>query len=135
MPTSKQNQKCKYCRSNHAPWQCPMYDKMCRGCRKLKNFPVVCNSTGSRRGIVPEIELAEYSGRQDDTVKINSFSFSSIHSVVIAKLKTRYSQKGSVTQYNIDRKSGGNIMPYHISTILFPRPTKEQLAVTKTELL
>ena len=52
---------------------------------------------------------------------INSFNFDGIHSVIIAKLETSCSQTYVIIQYKIDTDSDGNIVPYHIFSILFPR--------------
>ena len=49
--------------------------------------------------------------KQVDTVNINSFSFKSIHSVIVTKLKTRCTQNSVIIQYRIDTGSD-NAIPY-----------------------
>ena len=50
-----------------------------------------------------------------DTVNIYSFSFSSIHSVIIAKLKLAIIEMTQYYNTNFDMGSDSNIMPHIIS--------------------
>ena len=59
------------------------------------------------------------------------FNCSSIHLIIIAKLKVTCSQNSAIIPYKVDTGSDGNKMPYDIFRILFSRATEWQLASTK----
>ena len=65
------------------------------------------------------------------TVNINSVSFNSNHSTIIANLKTLSNKATIVVLYKVDMGSDGNIMPFNIFTKLFPSTTADQLVATK----
>ena len=74
------------CSSSNAPQQCPSYWKTLRGV-KMTYFQAVCRSNDVLRGTVHEVEEDTVTDKQVDMVNISSFSFNSICSVIITKLK------------------------------------------------
>ena len=64
-------------------------------------------------------------------VNINSVSFNSNHSAIIANLKTSSNKATIAVPYKVDMGSDGNIMPFNIFTKLFPSTTADQQAATK----
>ena len=130
----KHAQNCKYCGSSHPPRRCSAHVKTCRGCEKINHFWAVCKALKAKEkhSMKEQITTAD---QQVNTVNIISFNFNSIHSVIIAKLKTRRSQNSAIIQHKVDTSSDGNIMPYHIFKILYPRVSKELLIATKIEAL
>ena len=89
----------------------------------------MCRSNNGREGTIHEVEQDKVTYKQVAIMTINSFSFDCICSVIIAKLKTTYSQNNAIIQYKIDTGSDCNSLPYF--QILFPRATREQLVSTK----
>ena len=73
--------------------------------------------------------------KQVDTVNITSFSFNSIRSVIIQKLKASSIQNSTNIPQKEDTGSYGNLMPYSIFKSLFPWTSKEHLEVSKTGVL
>ena len=79
--------RCKYCRQEQKPRQCPTYGKRSDKCRKLNHFKEKCR--GARGSAVNTIEK-ETVHKQEHCIKmvnINSVSFNSNHSTIIANLK------------------------------------------------
>ena len=64
-------------------------------------------------------------------VNINSVSFDSNHSTIIADLKTSSNKATIVVPYKLDMGNDGSIMPFNIFTKLFPSTTADQLTATK----
>ena len=73
--------------------------------------------------------------KQVDMVTMNFFSFSRTHLVLIAKLKTSFSQNDAIIPYKVDTGSDGNILLYLILKISFTRATKQLLAATKNRCI
>ena len=70
--------------------------------------------------------------KQIDIININSFSFNSISSVLVAQLKIRCSEHNVDIQYKIDAGIYGNILSYHIFKVVFPWATEEPLVETNS---
>ena len=64
-------------------------------------------------------------------ININSISFNSNHSAIIANLKTSSNKATIVVSYKVGMGSDGNIESFNIFTKLFPSATADQLAATK----
>ena len=67
-----------------------------------------------------ENEDKEVSTMQFDVIWSKVFSFHSIRSEIIAKLKTKGRQKIDMCEYKIERGSDGNLMPIRMYKMLFP---------------
>ena len=66
---------------------------MYKGCGKLNHFWVVYKSCGAQ--FMAELEQNTVADKQVEMVNINPFIFNSICSVMIAKLKARFSQNSA----------------------------------------
>ena len=64
---------------------------------------------------------------------ITSITFNSIHSIIIAKLKTSSRQNSAIIAYKVDLGSDSNIMSCHSFKIVFSRASQELLAATKNK--
>ena len=100
-------------------------------CSKLNHFKDVCR--GARGSVVNTTERETVHEQEPciGMVNINSFSFNSNHSAIMAILKTPSNKATIVVPYKVDMGSDRNIMPFNIFTKLFPRTTADKLAATK----
>ena len=66
--------------------------------------------------------------RAIDKVTIKSFNFSSIQSVILAKLENSSSQKSSILKYKGGTGSNGNLIPVNMFKVLFLETAMAELA-------
>ena len=66
---------------------------------------------------------------------INHFSFNSIKTVILAKLKTIYGENSAMIPYQIETSSDGKIMIHHIFKNLFPKAIKVEIPTRKIIVL
>ena len=110
------------------PQQCPVYGKMCAGCRKMDHFRKVCRS--KRDHVVLEVEVKmvqESQGDKVETVSIDLVHLNKGQSVITAHLETHAGKSIVEIPYKIDTGREGNIMPLYIFKTLFKNITVEQL--------
>ena len=62
-------------------------------------------------------------------------TFNSIKSVIFATLESSTSQKRTKVVYRMDAGSDGNLMPFRVFRILFPRLTMAELNATINKLI
>ena len=101
----------------------------------MNHFQAVCRSTEVKGGAVQEIEQNTAADKQVNMVNITPYTFHSILSVIIVKLKTSSSHNSAVIPYKVDTGIDGNILPFHLFKILLPKETKEELVATESSSL
>ena len=126
-------QPCRYCGTPLKPKQCPLYSKACGSYWKINHFKaypegrqtVQESRSRSTHVIQKKMRSAGTTLMRKKTksrcVNIRSLSFDSIRSVFVSKLETRSRQKRSKSEYKIGRGGNGNLMPFNIFKIYFPR--------------
>ena len=62
-----------------------------------------------------------------DMIRLNVFTINSMKSIIIAKLKTKTSQRTELYKYKININSDGNLLPIRMFKALYPnRKTMDQ---------
>ena len=117
---------CRYCGSSHALRQCPVYGKMCTGCRKIGHFKKVSQSREDC--MVHEVEVEECQEEcKIEEVSINLVYLNNKQSLITAQLETQVSDNVLKIPYKIDTHSEGNLMLLYIFKKLFRNRSTEQL--------
>ena len=108
-------QSCRYCGAIHAPQQCPVYRKMCPGCRKRGNYKKVCRSKRDCAVHELQVEMAQDSQDEEiETISINSIYLNKNQSLISVHLEMQVGKNTVEIPYKIDTGSMGNIMPLYI---------------------
>ena len=99
-------------------WETQPLKQVCRNqCRQVPKDERRCQAVYN---MYQENEDKEVSTHQFDVIWSKVFSFHSIRSEIIAKLKTKGSQKIDMCEYKIERGSDRNLMPIRMYKMLFP---------------
>ena len=99
-------------------WQAQPLQKVCRGARGSIVYTIEKESVHKQE---PGIEM----------VYINSVSFISSHSTIIANLKASFNKATNVMQYKVDMGSDWNIRLFNLFTKLFPSTAEDPLCTNK----
>ena len=120
------NQLCRYCGSSHALRQCPVYGKMCIGCRKMGHFKKVCWSRKDCAVHEVGVEIVQEEGIIEE-VSINSVYLNNKRSLITAQLEMQVGNNALKVQYKIDTGSEGNLISLYIFKMLVRNELAEQL--------
>ena len=132
----------------HPQKQCPPYCKMCSRCEKVTHYKVVCRSTQKQRQSQrsPQRNMTTHkvqqekepykrqqrnSGRNFYVVNIRYLNPDSIRSIIFTKLESNTSQIRTQITSKIDTRSDGNLMPFRLFKITFPKSTVPELCTTQ----
>ena len=127
---------------------CRAYGKTCSKCGKVNHHKALCRSTQKQRQSQrsPQRNKATYDVQQKephtrkqrdsckniDSVNMKYLNFYNVRSVIFTKveLSTR-KKKRTWIMYKIETGSNGNLMPFKVLKILFPRSVIAELHATK----
>ena len=105
-------------------------------CKKKKKNRDKAKITSKKKGSQQSRARRRIQGQQDgsrisDSVNIRYLNFNSARSVIFTKFVSITSQERTQIIYKIDPRGDGNLMPFRVFKILFPKSTVPELHTTK----